>query len=166
VAGHGEGGLPLNAFDAALVEAGIGNLNLLRVSSILPPSTKLTRNLEIPPGSLTPTAYGFITSSQPGQVIAAAIGVGIGNPDSYGVIMEFEGYCTKNEAEASVRKMVEEGFERRGLTLQEVHVQGIEHRVEAVGSVIAAAVLWYGSGSSLQARANARLRVRSSKKKS
>jgi len=115
---------------------------------------------------LTPTAYGFITSSQPGQVIAAAIGVGIGNPDSYGVIMEFEGYCDKNEAEASVRKMVEEGFERRGLTRQEVHVLGIEHRVEAVGSVIAAAVLWYGSGSSLQARANACLRVRSSKKKS
>ncbi len=147
VAGHGEGGTPLNAFDAALVEAGIGNLNLLRVSSILPPSTQLTRNLEIPPGSLTPTAYGFITSSQPGQVIAAAIGVGIGSPDSIGVIMEFEGYCAKDEADASVRKMVEEGFERRGLTLQEVHVLGIDHQVKAVGSVVAAAVLWYGSGS-------------------
>jgi arginine decarboxylase len=148
VAGRGEGGRPLNAFDAALVEAGIGNLNLLRVSSILPPSAQLTRNLEIPPGSLTPTAYGFITSSQPGQVIAAAIGVGISGPDSYGVIMEFEGYCTKNEAEDSVRKMVEEGFQRRGLTLQEVHVLGIDHRVEVVGSVMAAAVLWYGSDSS------------------
>ena len=147
VAGHGEGGTPLNAFDVALVEAGIGNLNLLRVSSILPPSTQLTKNLEIPAGSLTPTAYGFITSSQPGQVIAAAIGVGIGSPDSFGVIMEFEGYCTRDEAESSVRKMVEEGFERRGLTLQEVHVLGIDHRGEAVGSVLAAAVLWYGSGS-------------------
>jgi len=146
VAGHGEGGTPLNAFDAALVEAGIGNLNLLRVSSILPPSTQLSRDLEIPPGSLTPTAYGFITSSQPGQVIAAAIGVGIGNPDGYGVIMEFEGCCTKDEAEARVRMMVEEAFEKRGLTLREAHVLGIDHRVEAVGSVIAEAVLWYGSG--------------------
>jgi arginine decarboxylase len=145
VAGRGEGSTPLNAFDAALVEAGIGNLNLLRVSSILPPSTRLTGRLEIPPGSLTPTAYGFITSSQPGQVIAAAIGVGIGKPDSFGVIMEFEGHCARGEAETSVRKMVEEGFERRGLTLQEVHVLGIDHRVEAVGSVIAAAVLWYDS---------------------
>jgi arginine decarboxylase len=136
----------LNAFDAALVEAGIGNLNLLRVSSILPPSTQLQRNLEIPPGSLTPTAYGFITSSQPGQVIAAAIGVGVGSPDSFGVIMEFEGYCTKDEAEASVRKMVEEGFKKRGLKLQEVHALGIDHRVDTIGSVIAAAVLWYGNG--------------------
>jgi len=146
VAGSGEGGTPLNAFDAALVRAGIGNLNLLRVSSILPPSTQLAKKMEIPPGSLTPTAYGFITSSQPGQVIAAAIGVGIGGPDGFGVIMEFEGYCARDEAEATVRKMVEEGFERRGLALQEVHVLGIDHRVETIGSVIAAAVLWYGSG--------------------
>jgi arginine decarboxylase len=134
----------LNAFDAALIEAGIGNLNLLRVSSILPPSTQLSAGLEIPAGSLTPTAYGYITSGQPGQVIAAAIGVGIGSPDNYGVIMEFEGYCTKAEAEVRVREMVEEGFKKRGLTLQNVHILGIDHQVDAVGSVIAAAVLWYG----------------------
>lgn len=143
VAGSGEGGTPLNAFDAALIQAGIGNLNLLRVSSILPPAAQLSTQLEIPPGSLTPAAYGYITSRQPGQVIAAAIGVGIGSPDSYGVIMEFEGNCTRLEAEAQVSQMVEEGFERRGLTLQAVHALGIDHRVESVGSVIAAAVLWY-----------------------
>ena len=44
VAGNGEGGTPLNAFDAALIEAGIGNLNLLRVSSILPPSAQFEKN--------------------------------------------------------------------------------------------------------------------------
>jgi arginine decarboxylase len=146
VAGRGEGGTSLNAFDAALIAAGIGNLNLLRVSSILPPAARLSAELEIPPGSLTPTAYGYITSSQPGQVIAAAIGVGISSPDSYGLIMEFEGCCSKAEAEASVLKMVVEGFEKRRLALQEVHILGIEHRVETIGSVIAAAVLWYGAG--------------------
>lgn len=142
-AGSGEGGTPLNAFDAALIAAGIGDLNLLRVSSILPPSARACAQLEIPPGSLTPVAYGYITSSQPGQVIAAAIGVGIGNPDGHGVIMEFEGYCTRPEAEARVRKMVAEGFERRGLALEDVQILGVDHRVETVGSVIAAAVLWY-----------------------
>ncbi len=144
VAGCGEGGSSLNAFDAALVAAGIGNLNLLRVSSILPPAARLSRELEVPPGSLTPTAYGYITSSQPGQVVAAAIGVGIGSPDSYGVIMEFEGCCTKAEAEDRVRRMVVEGFEKRSMMVRELHVLGIEHCVETIGSVIAAAVLWYG----------------------
>ncbi|HBG22160.1 MAG TPA: pyruvoyl-dependent arginine decarboxylase, partial [Peptococcaceae bacterium] len=31
VTGSGEGATPLNAFDAALLDAGIGNLNLVRV---------------------------------------------------------------------------------------------------------------------------------------
>ena len=146
VAGSGEGDTPLNAFDAALIQAGIGNLNLLRVSSILPPSCQLSTHLAIPAGSLTPAAYGYITSSRPGQLIAAAIGVGIGDPDDYGVIMEFEGYCTRVEAEARVRNMVEEGFKKRGLLLREVHVLAIDHRVEKIGGVMAATVLWYGSG--------------------
>ena len=145
VAGRGEGNTPLNAFDAALLEAGIGNLNLLRVSSILPPAAQLDEKLDIPPGSLTPVAYGCIASRQPGQLIAAAIGVGVAGPESYGLIMEFEGYCTKGEAEDNVRKMIEEGFQMRGLALQDVKVLGVEHRVQVTGSVIAAAVLWYGS---------------------
>ena len=36
-AGHAEGGTTLNAFDNALLAAGIGNINLIKVSSILPP---------------------------------------------------------------------------------------------------------------------------------
>ena len=35
--GHAEGGTPLNAFDNALLAAGIGNINLVKVSSIIPP---------------------------------------------------------------------------------------------------------------------------------
>ena len=87
VVGRGEGRTPLNAFDAALIDAGIGNLNLVRVSSILPPDAQYTPDLWIPPGTPTFTAYGYLTSTTPGQMIAAAIGVGI-SPDTYGVIME------------------------------------------------------------------------------
>lgn len=36
-AGSAEGNNQLNAFDHALLKSGIGNLNLLRVTSILPP---------------------------------------------------------------------------------------------------------------------------------
>ncbi len=140
--GKGEGSTPLNAFDAALYDAGIGNLNLVRVSSILPPGAKHFPGLEIPPGALVPTAYGYIKNCEPGKLIAAAIGVGV-SYDTYGVIMEFEGFCSREEAETRVRAMVEEGFKMRGLPLKEVLVKGIDHRVEKAGSVIAAAVLWY-----------------------
>ncbi|MFY9140965.1 MAG: arginine decarboxylase, pyruvoyl-dependent [Thermacetogeniaceae bacterium] len=140
VVGHGEGRTPLNAFDAALIDAGIGNLNLVRVSSILPPDAQYTPDLWIPPGTPTFTAYGYLTSTTPGQLIAAAIGVGI-SPDTYGVIMEYEGYCTKEEAEEQVRAMVEEGFWMRSLPLKDVLVKGVAYRVQETGAVIAAAVL-------------------------
>jgi len=142
VVGRGEGRTPLNAFDAALIDAGIGNLNLVRVSSILPPDAQFTPDLWIPPGTPTFTAYGYLTSTTPGEMIAAAIGVGI-SPDTYGVIMEYEGYCTKEEAEEQVRAMVEEGFRLRSLPLKEVLVKGVAYRVQETGAVIAAAVLGY-----------------------
>lgn len=142
VAGCAEGGTKLTAFDKALLAAGIGNLNLLRVSSILPPSCEYVEKLSIPPGSLTPTAYGSIISDVPGETIAAAIGVGFSEND-YGVIMEFGGKCTKEEAEEKVAQMVREAFETRGIKLVKVMVKGCEHKVEKIGCAFAAAALWY-----------------------
>ncbi len=141
-AGACEGATPLNAFDGALLAAGIGNLNLLKVSSILPPGCVLEDGFDVPPGSLTPTAFGTLTCEEPGRTIAAAIGVGF-SADDYGVIMEFEGHCGRAEAEERVGLMVREGFAMRGKTLASVHVLGVEHRVVRTGAVIAAAVLWY-----------------------
>ena len=46
-AGRAEGGTTLNAFDNALLAAGIGNINLIKVSSILP----LTSRSSISPRS-------------------------------------------------------------------------------------------------------------------
>lgn len=141
-AGAAEGRTRLTAFDRALLAAGIGNLNLVKVSSILPPACEYREDFEVPPGSLTPTAYGTIASEEPGAVISAAVGLGFSH-DDYGVIMEFSGLCAREAAEATVRSMVEEAFAARGKALREVIVKGAELRVERCGAVVAAAVLWY-----------------------
>ncbi|MBE3583133.1 MAG: arginine decarboxylase, pyruvoyl-dependent [Limnochordaceae bacterium] len=142
VAGSAEANSRLNAFDNALLAAGIGNLNLVRVSSILPPGATRVDTLNIAPGSLVPTAYGTITSDTPGELIAAAVGVGR-QADGYGVIMEFSGKCSREEAEATVAQMVRDAFARRGLELTELLVKGAEHRVERIGCAFAAVALWY-----------------------
>lgn len=142
VAGAAEGETELTAFDKALLSAGIGNLNLIRVSSILPPACEYVEQLDIPPGTLTPTAYGWTASSRPGELIAAAVGVGFSGND-YGTIMEFSGRCSAAEAEQMVTKMVHEAFAVRGLKLAEVKTAAAEIRVEKIGAVVAAAVLWY-----------------------
>jgi arginine decarboxylase len=142
VAAGAEGPTPLNAFDNALLAAGIGNLNLIRVSSILPPGCVHEEDFPIPAGSLTPTAYGYLTSSTPGEEIAAAIGVGF-SEDDYGVIMEFEGVAGRAEAEDRVAAMVRAAFAARGKHLRALRALAATHRVERCGAVLAAAVLWY-----------------------
>lgn len=141
-AASSEGETSLTAFDGALLQARVGNTNLLRVSSILPPDCQYVPDLVIPPGSLLPIAYGSITSSDKGDIISAAVGVGI-QQGSFGVIMEFSGKCSKKEAEAQVIRMVEEAFHIRGLTLDEVKVAAAEHVVENIGCAFAAVPLWY-----------------------
>lgn len=137
-----EGRSKLTAFDNALLKARIGNVNLIRVSSILPPGTENDPDLVLPPGSLVPTAYGYIMSDVPGELISAAVGVGISG-DTFGVIMEFSGKCSKEEAEKNIENMVKEAFETRGMELKDIKIAAVEHRVEKIGCALAAVPLWY-----------------------
>ena len=137
-----EGKTRLTAFDGALLSARVGNANLLRVSSILPPGCEYEPGLVIPAGSLLPIAYGSVTSETPGELIAAAVAVGI-QKDNFGVIMEFSGRCDKPTAEQQVLKMVEEAFAMRGLELLETKMASVEHVVVNIGCAFAAVPLWY-----------------------
>jgi len=141
VHGAAEGESELTAFDNALRQAGIGDLNLIRVSSIVPPGARLAPMPRIPRGSLTPAAYAKAVSSCPGQRIAACVGAGI-TPEG-GVLMEASGACSAAELEERVRRMVDEAMRARGFEQYEVHLASAEHVVERIGSAVAAAVLWH-----------------------
>ena len=141
-AGAAEGDTELNAFDNALLAAQVGNLNLIRVSSVLPQdATFLDAAPQITPGSLVPTVYSVQVSARPGETVAAAVGIGVGE-GSHGMIYESHG-TSQDEVEAAVRQMIDEGFARRGLRLKEVIVRSIEHKVERIGCAVAAVVLWW-----------------------
>jgi len=141
-AGHAEGGTTLNAFDNALLAAGIGNINLLKVSSILPPDVPVVELPKIKPGALVPTAYAAITSETPGETVAAAVGYAVpDDPAKNGVIMEFHGVGRRDEAERQIRAMLDEAFRVRGETIAEMRVVATEHRVERIGCALAAITL-------------------------
>lgn len=137
-----EGNSKLTAFDNALLKARIGNVNLLRVSSILPPGCEYDSALQIPEGSLVPTAYASIVSDIPGEIISSAIAVGL-SPNAFGVIMEYSGKCSADEAKATITKMVEEAFAVRQMQLIEIKVAAVEHKVEKIGCAYAAVPMWY-----------------------
>jgi arginine decarboxylase len=141
-AGAAEGDTELNAFDNALLAAQVGNLNLIRVSSVLPQdATVLDKPPQITPGSLVPTVYTVQVSARPGDTVAAAVGIGVAE-GSHGMIYESHG-TSQHEVEATVRQMINEGFARRGLNLREVVVRSIEHKVERIGCAVAAVVMWW-----------------------
>jgi arginine decarboxylase len=141
-AGHAEGMTPLNAFDNALLAAGIGNINLVRVSSIVPPEADMVALPRIKPGALIPTAYAAITSRVPGELISAAVGYALPHDRSKaGVIMEYHDKAPKAEAERVIRQMLEEAFQVRGETMRESAVVAAEHRVERIGCAVAAVTL-------------------------
>jgi arginine decarboxylase len=146
VKGAAEGRTRLNAFDNALLEAGVGDTNLMRMSSILPPAAKQAEitDFSLPKGGLIPLAYATIDGTTPGRLISSAIAVGIPeNRDEPGVIMEFEDHANLSTVEDIVRQMVIDAFEYRNRKLKVIKSIGVEHKVRVCGATFAAAVLWY-----------------------
>lgn len=142
-AGRGEGTSPLNAFDAALLDAGIGDTNLVRLSSILPPSATEITPVEFPKGSFVPLAYGQITSSGPGTIISASVAVGVPeDPLAAGLIMECARIGDSQECEDAVKNMVVEGMEKlRGNRIKDLKVISATTIVKRSAAVFAAVVL-------------------------
>ena len=140
--GHAEGGTPLNAFDNALLAAGIGNINLIKVSSIVPPEVAIIDLPKLKPGALVPTAYAAMTSELPGEAITVAVVYALpDDPGKSGVIMEFHGAGTRADAEERIQQMLEEAFQVRGEVIREMRVFAVDHTVERVGCAVAAITL-------------------------
>jgi arginine decarboxylase len=141
-AGCAEGGSTLNAFDNALLAAGIGNINLVKVSSIVPPDVDFVPLPSIKPGAIVPTAYAAITSDVPNEMVTAAVGYALPvDRTKPGVIMEFHDRADRATAEQAIRAMLGEAFEVRGEAIREMKVVAVDHRVEKVGCALAAVTL-------------------------
>lgn len=142
-AGASEGWTSLNAFDGALLAAGIGDVNLVKMSSILPPSCQKITPILLPHGSLVPVAYAAYSSAEPGERIAAAVAVAIPEDDTLpGLIMEYEGRGTKQDIEEHVREMAKRGMNTRNRAIKSIESISIEHKVDKIAGIIAAVVLW------------------------
>lgn len=141
--GASEGFTTLNAFDGALLKAGIGNTNLVRMSSICPPHTQEIRSITLPQGSLVPVAYASITSTTPGDIISAGVAIAFPEEEDHaGLIMEYSAKGSRKEIEDMVSRMAEEGMKMRGEKIREIKSCAVEHRVDKCGCAFAAVVLW------------------------
>ena len=141
--GCAEGYTRLNAFDAALLNAGVGNTNLVQLSSILPPHCEEVPPVKLPQGSLVPAAYSTISSSKAGEVITAAVAIAYPDDEDHcGLIMEYHGFGPENVVEEKVCRMALEGMNFRGQKVKNVRSAAAEHTVRETGAAFAAVVLW------------------------
>lgn len=137
--GRSEGPSRLNAFDNALLDAGIGDVNLITVSSILPKDTQIVELPHIQEGKMVNCVLACAHSDQPGDLITAAVAVA--TSDDFGCVVEHSGVNQdpekiKEEAETMVRYMMKV----RGLTIREIIIVNESHKVKEEGVALAAVV--------------------------
>ena len=139
VSGKDEGPTELNAFDNALTDAGIGDVNLIKVSSMLEKNTEIQGLPKLKAGAMVNCVLSQLTSKTPGDVITAVIAVAIG--DELGCVVETSGTNKKtqdlvDEAEFMVRYMME----KRGVEIKELIIEKSTTTVKNIASVVASVV--------------------------
>ena len=140
--GIGCGNTLLTSFDSALLNSGIANYNLVKISSILPAGSTECDFVPLKDGSILHTAYASLTSNQESATISAVVGVAIPQDDSkVGVIMEYSAYCSKQEAIAQVDLMLKEAMKNRGYLIKEIKMAASETCVSQNGYCTAFASL-------------------------
>ncbi len=146
---------PINAFDKALKEAGIHDLNLVEVSSILPQNIKelnLTRKelqTYFQPGEIIHVVMAK-KLSRGGECIAAGLMWGEGL-NSHGYVIEQTLTAPKTEDPENLKRRLleklktafQEGLEIRGITIKKArhHITAAKIPEETYGCAITALIL-------------------------
>ena len=143
-AGNAEGSTPLNAFDNALLAAGIGNINLVRISSILPPGVRdscplpqIKPGRHRPDGVLGPDQRGARRGDRGGGRAGRVPRIQTRTGSSWSSTTRRRG----KKPRRMIVQMLEEAFRVRGEPIRDMQVFAVEHRVERTGCALAAVTL-------------------------
>ena len=87
----------LQSFEGALRKAGIAHLNLVEVSSIMPPHVKIVSReqglKEVRPGQITFTVLARAETNEPNRLVAASIGLATpADENNYGYLSEHHSF--------------------------------------------------------------------------
>lgn len=139
VSGKAEGPTKLNAFDNALTDAGIGDVNLIKVSSMLAGNAQIEKLPKLKPGAMVNCVLSEITSDTPGDKITAVVAVAIG--EKLGCVVETTG-INKSEDEliGKAKFMVEYMMEKRNVEIKDLIIESATTTVNEIASVVASVV--------------------------
>jgi len=131
----------LNAFDRALMNAGIAQCNLVGVSSILPKNAKRIEFQKIEPGAITFVVLAK-RSGGAGDQISAGVGIAETGNGVHNMIAETSENETAHEIRERLRSSLHEMADARGMTIQDIQYEISTLKVQKkYGAAVAAVVL-------------------------
>ena len=123
---------PLNAFDQALMDAGIAQYNIVPVSSIIPLGAVEVSGVDLTPGSVVFAVLARMDGVG-GETISAGVAWGWArrpNGVGYGLVAEAYGHKERWAIEEELKMKVREMARARGMEMGEV-----KYRVETIEAV-------------------------------
>ena len=116
----------LNAYDAALISAGIAQCNLFFVSSVIPPKCKERRWKKLQAGTIAPTIMAKACGDS-GETIGAGLIWAWEKNHLYGIVAEVAGHMDRKALREALNRRIEEMADARKIELGE-----IDHRIEVL----------------------------------
>jgi arginine decarboxylase len=131
----------LNAFDLALLQAGIGEQNLVSVSSVLPVGIRQIDRLPIARGAITHAVLARYSGGE-GEVISAGIAYGFRTDGQGGYVAEGHLHGTQKSLKEFLRWRMQEIAHFRGVELRRIRYRTEELSIpmDHYGVCIAACV--------------------------
>jgi arginine decarboxylase len=110
----------LNAFDLAVLQAGIGEQNLVSVSSVLPVGIRQVERTPMERGAITHAVLARMGGGE-GEVISAGIAYGFRTDGEGGYVAEGHIHGTQKSLKEFLKWRMEEIAHFRGVELRRIH---------------------------------------------
>jgi arginine decarboxylase len=142
VSGTGQSSFALVAFDNALRQAGIGDYNLVKVSSILPPNCEYKESVDAEKGSIVYVAYSYAAVIND-EMATTATAVAIPEQSSESGVI-FEHNAETGDVEDIVRCMCSEAMANRNKSIREIKstTVTVHGEIGKYVSAVSAVVMW------------------------
>lgn len=124
----------LNAFDKALLKAGIGNCNIVITSSIIPENSEEVPKMNLPIGNITHCVLAR-QDGEEGQTISAGLAWALFKNKDWGIVAEEHGYTDKKRLKDMLEWKIQEMARFRRLKLGTVN-----YKIESLR------IPWYYNG--------------------
>ncbi|MEE8198756.1 MAG: pyruvoyl-dependent arginine decarboxylase [Thermoplasmata archaeon] len=131
----------LNAFDKALLGAGVGEQNLVSVSSVLPPGIQEVDPKALPPGMITYAVLAQMRGNE-GEMIAAGIAYAFRKEKGHGYVAEGHMHGTRDALEEILEWKMEEMARHREIDFGTIRyrIQDLSVPMDHYGACVAALV--------------------------